>query len=71
MLYTINEYIDDSDGFLLTHNGTVSLTTAQSIREGGEFFPICFLVHQTIGGYHPDGIELRIWLVNISTTSSR
>ena len=49
-----NEYIDNSDGFLLTHNGTVSLTTAQSIREEGEFFPISFLVCQTIGGYHPD-----------------
>ena len=49
-----NEYIDNSDGFLLTHNGTVSLTTAQSIREEGEFFPISFLVYQTIGGYHPD-----------------
>ena len=49
-----NEYIDNSDGFLLTHNVTVSLTTAQSIREEGEFFPISFLVCQTIGGYHPD-----------------
>ncbi len=49
-----NEYIDNSDGFLLTHNGTISLTTAQSIREEGEFFPISFLVCQTIGGYHPD-----------------
>lgn len=49
-----NEYIDNSDGFLLTHNRTISLTTAQSIREEGEFFPISFLVCQTIGGYHPD-----------------
>lgn len=49
-----NEYIDNSDGFLLTHNGTISLTTTQSIREEGEFFPISFLVYQTIGSYHPD-----------------
>ena len=49
-----NESVDDSEGFFLTHNRKISLTTCQSIREDGEFFPMSFLVHQTIGGYTID-----------------